>query len=85
MSSISAVRPAGECISNREALLQAATGNGMRALGWDAGELKAGRLADFVTLRAAGSLISTQATWSSASQARDVTNVVVGGRTVVSR
>src|SRR5437660_3308703 len=33
-----------------EQLLRAATVNGMRALGWEAGELKEGVLADFITL-----------------------------------
>ena len=67
-----------------EALLQAATANGMRSLGWEAGELKAGKLADFVTLRAPdrdldpGYLVF-------ALSGRDVTNVVVGGKTVVAR
>jgi formiminoglutamate deiminase len=68
-------------------LLRAATTDGMRSLGWDAGELKAGMLADFVTIDSAttrqrpleaGFLIY-------ACSARDVTNVVVGGLTVVSR
>jgi formiminoglutamate deiminase len=69
-----------------EDLLQAATINGMRALGWDAGELKPGMLADFVTIRkpefhewqgfGVGYLMFC-------CSARDVTNVVVGGTTVV--
>ena len=66
-------------------LLRAATTNGMRALGWDSGELSAGKLADFVTVQAAA--------WPEEHEvaylvyvcgAGDVSNVVVGGRTVVS-
>ena len=57
----------------------------MRALGWEAGELKAGMLADFITVQPrddgrtldAGYLVFGCA-------ASDVMNVVVGGRTVVS-
>jgi len=70
-----------------EDLLAAATANGMRALGWEAGEIKPGMLADFVTLDQPAGL------WRELSAAylvfgfsgRDVTNVVVGGNTVVSR
>jgi cytosine/adenosine deaminase-related metal-dependent hydrolase len=70
-----------------EDLLAAATANGMRALGWEAGEIKPGMLADFVTLDQPGGL------WRELSAAylvfgfsgQDVTNVVVGGNTVVSR
>jgi len=71
-----------------EELFRAATVDGMRALGWDAGELKAGMLADFVTIGerppvlwrplALGYLIFGRV-------ACDVTNVVVGGRTVVAK
>jgi cytosine/adenosine deaminase-related metal-dependent hydrolase len=68
-------------------LLQAATLNGMRALGWEAGELKPGMLADFITLD------ESRGMWREMSPAylvyglggHDVTNVVVGGVTVVSR
>jgi len=68
-------------------LLNAATAGGMRSLGWDAGELKPGMLADFVTLEQPRSL------WRELSASylvygfsgRDVTNVVVGGQTVVQR
>lgn len=67
-----------------EALLQAATANGMRSLGWDAGELQAGRLADFVTLRAPARDLDPGYLVFGLS-GRDVTNVVVGGKTVVSR
>ena len=70
-----------------EELLEAATVAGMRALGWDAGELKAGMLADFATVQpprmdwrglGVGYLIFC-------CSARDVTHVVVGGRTVVGK
>ena len=65
-------------------LLSAATANGMRALGWDAGELTPGMLADFVTLEQ-----RPHTTWRELDPAYliyghsacDVTNVVVGGRT----
>ena len=70
-----------------EELLEAATVAGMRALGWEAGELKAGMLADFATVQpprmdwrglGVGYLIFC-------CSARDVTHVVVGGRTVVGK
>ena len=68
-------------------LLQAATVNGMRALGWDAGELRQGMLADFITLDQSTSL------WREMSPSylifgfsgRDVTNVVVGGETLIGK
>jgi len=71
-----------------EALLRAATVNGMHALGWDAGELKAGMLADFVTLEQ-----PHPTAWRNldpayliyACSASDVTNVVIGGKTVFSK
>ena len=69
-------------------LFRAATVDGMRALGWEAGELKAGALADFITIDAPqiattnkldiGYLMFNRS-------ARDVNNVVVGGVTLVSR
>ncbi len=70
-----------------EELLTAATVNGMRALGWDAGELRPGMLADFVTLE------QPRAQWRELTlsyliygfSGRDVTNVVVGGETVLTR
>jgi len=70
-----------------EELFNAATFNGMRALGWNAGELRVGMLADFVTLD------QPRLQWRSISPAylvygfsgRDVTNVVVGGETVVQK
>ena len=72
-------------IHQPEELFNAATSGGMRALGWEAGELKPGMLADFVTLEQPLSL------WRELSASyvvygfsgRDVTNVVVGGETVV--
>ena len=59
----------------------------MRALGWEAGELKPGMLADFVTLE------QPRSVWRELSASyvvygfsgSDVTNVVVGGETVVQR
>jgi formiminoglutamate deiminase len=64
-------------------LLRAATANGMRALGWDAGELKAGMLADFVELRPR-LWVDDAASLVFGHSAIDVTTVVVGGNTVVS-
>jgi formiminoglutamate deiminase len=72
-------------IHSPEALLEAATVGGMRALGWDAGELKPGMLADFATVA------PPRTDWRGLGvgylvfccSARDVTHVVVGGRTVV--
>ena len=70
-----------------EDLLRVATVAGMRSLGWDAGELKVGMLADFITLD------QPRGQWRELNPAYliygfsgdDVTNVVVGGNTVVSR
>jgi formiminoglutamate deiminase len=65
-------------------LLLAATADGMRALGWESGELTPGKLADFVTLdRAAGDMDAGDLIF--AASGRDVINVVVGGKTVYSR
>src|SRR6266550_1821371 len=69
-----------------EDLLRVATVAGMRSLGWDAGELKVGMLADFITLD------RPRGQWRELNPAYliygfsgdDVTNVVVGGNTVVS-
>lgn len=69
-------------------LLRAATSNGMRALGWEAGELKAGMLGDFITLDQ-----PRHTAWREIDPAHliygqsacDVTNVVVGGKTVISK
>ena len=69
-----------------EQLLRAATVNGMRSLGWEAGELKPGMLADFVTLYqpAAERRELSPDYLAFAFSGRDVINVVVGGNTVVS-
>jgi formiminoglutamate deiminase len=68
-------------------LLRAATADGMRALGWEAGELKPGMLADFITLDQSRGLWRemTPSYIVYGMSARDVTNVVVGGVTVVSK
>jgi formiminoglutamate deiminase len=71
------------------ALLEVATANGMRSLGWDAGALTPGKLADFVSVRldsarTAGADPALAATAVFAASAADVSTVVVGGRTVVS-
>ena len=68
-----------------EALLEAATVGGMRALGWEAGELKPGMLADFATVH------PPRTEWRGLGvgylifccSARDVTHVVVGGRNII--
>ncbi len=70
-------------------LLEAATANGMAALGWDAGVLAPGKLADFVTIRldtprTAGADPSLASTAVFAATAADVDHVVVGGQAVVS-
>ncbi len=70
-------------------LLDAATVHGAAALGWDAGGLASGRLADFVTVRldtprTAGADPALAATAVYAATAADVSSVVVGGRPVVS-
>ncbi|MBW3603890.1 MAG: formimidoylglutamate deiminase [Actinobacteria bacterium] len=69
-------------------LLTAATAAGMDALGWDAGRLEAGRLADLVAVdisspRLAGMDPPDAAAIVFAATAADVTDVVVGGRRVV--
>ena len=71
-----------------EELLLAATVNGMRALGWDAGELRPGMLADFITLDQPRHMAPRQidpAYLIYGYSAGDVNNVVVGGRTVLSQ
>jgi formiminoglutamate deiminase len=65
-------------------LFRAATVGGMRALGWDAGELKPGMLADFITIGESPEQLTIDDVVFCRS-AREVTNVVVGGRTVISR
>jgi formiminoglutamate deiminase len=70
-----------------EELLDSATKNGMRALGWDAGELKAGMLADFITLdqpRHTSRREFDPAYLIYGQSACNVSNVVVGGKTVIS-
>jgi formiminoglutamate deiminase len=67
-------------------LFRAATAGGMRALGWDGGELKAGMLADFITIQppqveARKNLDLGYLMFC--CSAADVVNVVVGGKTVV--
>jgi cytosine/adenosine deaminase-related metal-dependent hydrolase len=69
-------------------LLNAATRQGMDALGWEAGTIEPGRLADFVTVRldtprTAGADPSSAATAVFAASAADVDVVVVGGRLIV--
>src|SRR5260370_5407850 len=67
-----------------EELFRAATVAGMRALGWDAGEVKTGLLADFITIGPRPPVL-----WQPlelgylmfCSSAHDVTNVVIGGKT----
>ena len=68
-----------------EDLLRAATSEGMHALGWQAGELRAGQLADLVTLSCSevGPLDAGHLVFG--CSACDVTNVVVGGTTLVSK
>jgi formiminoglutamate deiminase len=72
-----------------EDLLTAATAAGMDALGWDAGRLQPGRLADLVTVtldspRLAGARPADLVDHLVfAATASDVTHVVVGGRSVV--
>ncbi len=72
-----------------EALLVAATAGGMAALGWPAGGLEPGGLADFVTLRADSPRLAgvdpavLAAYLVFAASASDVSSVVVGGRAVV--
>ncbi|CAN5910124.1 formimidoylglutamate deiminase [soil metagenome] len=69
-------------------LLTAATGAGMDALGWDAGRIAVGRLADLVVVDVAGVRMagvdpSDAAAVVFAATAADVTDVIVGGRQVV--
>ena len=69
-------------------LFRAATIGGMRSLGWEAGELKAGLLADFITIdppNVAAKANLDLGYLMFCRSARDVSNVVVGGTTVVSR
>ena len=72
-----------------EDLLRAATRQGMAALGWDAGELRPGALADFTTLElaspqlAGAGLADLVPRVVFAAGAADVASVVVGGEQVV--
>jgi formiminoglutamate deiminase len=71
-----------------EELMRAATADGMRALGWEAGELKPGMLADFITLdqprhTARRELDPSYLIYG--GSACDVTNVVIGGNTVIAK
>jgi formiminoglutamate deiminase len=71
-----------------EDLLRAATVDGMRALGWNSGELKAGMLGDFITIGQRAPILWRRLDVGYlvfCSSGRDVTNVVVGGKTVVAR
>ena len=67
------------------ALVEAATVDGMRALGWEAGRLEPGMLADFIAV----DLASVRTAGTSPEQlvfaagAADVTDVVVGGKVIV--
>jgi cytosine/adenosine deaminase-related metal-dependent hydrolase len=53
----------------------------MRSLGWDAGELQPGMLADFITIHQERPIDLGYLMFC--CTARDVVNVVVGGKTVV--
>jgi formiminoglutamate deiminase len=71
-----------------EELFQAATSDGMKALGWEAGELKVGMLADFVTIGERPPVVWRPLDLGYLIYGRvacDVMNVVVGGKTVVSK
>jgi len=71
-----------------EELFRAATVDGMRALGWDAGTLRPGILGDFITIGQEPPVLWRQLDLGYlmfGCSARDVTNVVVGGKTVVSK
>jgi formiminoglutamate deiminase len=69
-------------------LAEAVTARGMAAIGWDAGALELGRLADFVNIRmdgvrTAGVNAALVASVIFAASADDVHTVVVGGEPVV--
>ena len=71
-----------------EELFRAATIDGMRALGWEAGEIKPGMLADFITIDqhwGASWRVLDLGYLMFGCSGRDVTHVVVGGTTVVSK
>ena len=69
-------------------LFRAATIDGMRALGWDAGALRPGMLADFITIGHEPPVTRRSLDLGYlvfCCSACDVANVVVGGKTVVSK
>lgn len=72
-------------------LLRAATAHGATSLGWEAGALETGKLADFVTLSLDGPRLAGLGVDDLvgavvfAATASNVTDVVVGGRPVVRR
>jgi formiminoglutamate deiminase len=72
-----------------EGLLEAATGAGYVALGWEGGRIEAGCLADFITLDLASPRLAGLPTNELAAgvvfaaTASDVRTVVVGGRTII--
>ncbi len=72
-----------------EALIGAATLGGSRSLGWEAGELREGRLADFISLSLGGPRLAGAELGDTVAQAvysahpADVRLVVVGGELVV--
>ncbi|MFZ0994448.1 MAG: formimidoylglutamate deiminase [Candidatus Dormiibacterota bacterium] len=72
-----------------EELMQAATRGGMAALGWSAGELRPGQLADFTTLDPASARLAGAGPADIlprlvfGASAADVVSVVVGGEEIV--
>ena len=72
-----------------EELFRAATVDGMRALGWDAGELKVGMLADFICIDPARGLPrdldAASLIFGCYACAPEIKTVVVGGKTVFSK
>jgi formiminoglutamate deiminase len=66
-------------------LLDAATVNGYRSLGWDGGELRAGALADLTAVRLGGVRLAgvPAEAFVFAAAAADVSDVIVGGEFVV--
>jgi formiminoglutamate deiminase len=71
-----------------EELFRAATIGGMKALGWDAGEIASGKLADFITIGLEPRVLWRPITLEHlvfARSGRDVVNVVVGGKTLMAR
>jgi cytosine/adenosine deaminase-related metal-dependent hydrolase len=72
-----------------EELFRAATVGGMRALGWDAGELKEGMLADFVCIEPAPGLWRDidmqQLLFGSHLNEPEIKTVIVGGKAVLTK